>query len=137
MTSSDSDEVSPGDWNYRHDTNNDDETLSANTDALTSWGIVIIAFLVGGIGSVVIIPSSNFLSFLFFGSLVASPFWIIFTELGATWFMNRVVESGSNQSNQTNNTTKESRNKIICQDCGWQNTQENNYCHDCGTELTN
>ncbi|AAG19404.1 hypothetical protein PNP59_13840 [Halobacterium salinarum] len=137
MTNSDSDDLSPGDWNYSHDTNEDDETLSANTDTITSWGIVITAFIVGGIVSAVIIPSSNFVSFIFFGCLVASPFFFIFTESGAKWYMQKIVKSDSDQLNLTNSTPKQSRKKIVCQDCGWQNTQENNYCHDCGNELSN
>lgn len=117
------------------DSKKQEETLSADTDPLTSWGIVLFAFFVGGTASAVAISSSNFLSFLFFGCLVASPFWIIFTESGAKWYMVKVVQSDSSQSTQTNYTSKKSRHKIICKDCGWQNTHENNYCHDCGTEL--
>lgn len=135
MTNSDTEELSPGDWNYRHG-DNDDDSLSANTGPLTSWAIVIGAFLVGGIGSVLVVPSSNFVSFLFVGCIVASPFWFLFTESGARWYMSEVADSDSGQSTQSVDLPTESaETKIICQSCGWQNTYENNYCHDCGDEL--
>lgn len=135
MTSSGSDELSPGDWNYPPDSDDDnDDTLSANTSLLTSWSIVIVAFLVGGLGSVFAIPSSNFLSFLFFGCIVASPFWILFTESGAEWYRKEVMNSNSSQTQNTDTTTS-SDNTIICMSCGWQNGQENNFCHDCGVAL--
>lgn len=136
MTNSDSEELSSGDYRHGNDGDSDTDTLSANTDPLTSWGIVIGAFLVGGIGSVLVVPSSNFLSFLVVGCVLASPFWFLFTESGARWYMSEVANSGSEQSTQSVNLSTESaETKIICESCGWQNTQQNNFCQDCGTEL--
>lgn len=115
------------------DSSKQEETLSADTDPLTSWGIVVFAFFVGGTASAVAISSSNFLSFLFFGCLVASPFWFIFTESGAQYYMDNI--ENSNQSTQTSHTSASSQTNVICQSCGWQNSQDNNFCHDCGAEL--
>ena len=32
-------------------------------------------------------------------------------------------------------SSSKSDQKKICQNCGWQNPKDNNYCHDCGGEL--
>ncbi len=119
------------------DQTTDDETLSANTDPVTSWGIVSGFFLLGGLGSTLLIDGGNFVSFILVGCLVASPFWIILTESGAEWYAKEVMDSSPEdlkKSSDTSTSTK-SRSNVICQACGWQNSSENNYCHDCGEEL--
>jgi len=114
-----------------------DETLSANTDPATSWGIVIGFFLLGGLGSTLLLDGSNFVSFIITGCLVASPFWLIFTESGAEWGVENLMDSTPENVKQTSDskTSTESRSNVVCQTCGWQNSRENNYCHDCGEEL--
>lgn len=110
------------------------EKLSADTDPLTSWAIVISVFLLGGIGSTLLITDSNLVTFTIVGCLVAFPVWVVFTESGAEWWVKEVMDSNSQELKQSSDTMK-SRSNIICQTCGWQNNHENNYCHDCGAEL--
>ncbi|WP_425492012.1 zinc-ribbon domain-containing protein [Haloplanus salinarum] len=69
---------------------------------------------------------------MIFGYLGAIPFYAFLTKSGSKWRNN--VKSYLNSSSQTQ-IKKTTRKKQICSSCGWQNSQENNFCHDCGTEL--
>lgn len=114
--------------------NSEKEGLTADNNPVVSWIIIITAFIFGGVGSLLLVPSSNFVVFVVIGCVIASPFWILLTESGAQWFMNKTNDSKSHQS-QTINTASSSSREIACHNCGWQNTVENNFCYDCGAEL--
>lgn len=103
-------------------------------DTQTSWGIVIGFFLLGGFGSLAIVPDSNFVSFIFAGCLVTFPFWAIFTESGARWAEDVTNSSDSNRTTQIQKNPEPSK-ESVCQNCGWQNADDNNFCHDCGKEI--
>lgn len=114
--------------------NSEKEGLTSDNNPVVSWMIITIVFTIGGVGSLLLIPSSNFVVFVVIGIVIASPFWILLTESGAQWFMNKTNDLKSNQS-QTVNDTSSLNKKIACHNCGWQNTVENNFCYDCGAEL--
>ncbi|GGI95000.1 hypothetical protein GCM10008995_01510 [Halobellus salinus] len=117
------------------DNNNSDKGgLTADNNPVVSWIIIVVFFTIGGVGSLLLVPNSNFVVFVVIGIVIASPFWILLTESGAQWFMNKTNDSKSNQS-QTINTTSTSDREITCHNCGWENPVENNFCYDCGEEL--
>ena len=65
--------------------------------------------------------------------IVFAPFVVLLllTEDGRELLRNLpelIEEYQQHQSSQ-------SRPKRICSSCGWQNPQENNFCHDCGSEF--
>jgi predicted ATP-dependent serine protease len=98
--------------------------------------------LFGGIGGGVL---AIILSILF--SLSGNPGWgLIFLSLpivaplvlteGGREFL-KTVQEEIQDGNQVQQNSTQSKPKRICSDCGWQNPQENSYCHDCGSELGN
>lgn len=60
---------------------------------------------------------------------------LVLTESGREFL--RTVQEEMNDKNQVQQKSTQSKPKRICSDCGWQNPQENSYCHDCGSELGN
>jgi len=106
--------------------------LYERVNPILAWVIVIIAFLIcGSIGSI-IAQTTNVIFYMIFGYLGAIPFYAFLTKSGFKWRDN--VNSHLDSSNQTQ-TTDTTRREQICSSCGWQNSRENNFCHDCGTEL--
>jgi len=106
------------------------------------WGEVPKWKVFGGIIGIVL---SLVLSIIF--SLNGNPGWgmiflslpiigpLVLTESGREFL--KTVQEEMNDKNQVQQKSTQSKPKRICSDCGWQNPQENSYCHDCGSELGN
>lgn len=106
--------------------------LCERINPILAWVIVVVAFLVCGLIASIIAQTTNIVFYMLFGYLGAIPFYAILTKSGLQWRNN--VSSYHSSNNQTQ-TTKTPRKERICSSCGWQNSRENNFCHDCGTEL--
>lgn len=62
---------------------------------------------------------------------------LVLTE-GGREFLKTVQEEmqeGMEEGNQAQQSSAQSKPKRICSECGWQNPQENTFCHDCGSKL--
>jgi hypothetical protein len=46
------------------------------------------------------------------------------------------LEEAERAKQQQEDGSSESDSKRICSSCGWQNPSNNNFCHDCGSELS-
>lgn len=58
---------------------------------------------------------------------------LVLTENGREFM--KLVHEEIQEGNQSQKKTTRSKPKRICSSCGWQNPQENSFCHDCGSEL--
>lgn len=61
---------------------------------------------------------------------------ISFILIGITVVMAPSVWKGLQNEDKHIEESEVSRTMQICPACGWQNTSENNFCNDCGQELT-
>lgn len=89
---------------------------------------VLGAFVGGGIIGVLAFPSDPLFGFMFCSLIFGMIFWLFATDDGRQ-FMENLAQEMEQSIDQS------SGSKRICQNCGWQNPMENNFCHDCGTEL--
>ncbi|WP_257627374.1 zinc-ribbon domain-containing protein [Haloplanus salinarum] len=127
MTSDDSDELSPSDWNYRH--NERTEPSKAKAVIILSsigFGIILSFFL--------IFSGDPFLGLVV---LTIGLLPMLSTKMAREDLKHMMTDhdegrnhSGSQQQQISNSTAKQ-----ICSDCGWQNPHSNNFCIDCGREL--
>lgn len=115
--------------------NTSDDTLSADIRPSYAWPIVISVFIIGGLFYALQSPSPDLIFFALVGGVAALPFWIILTESGAEWAMEISNQSGSSSSSQSVSVGSKKDKSLVCTSCGWQNSQTNNYCNDCGEEL--
>ncbi|QAU12509.1 hypothetical protein EKH57_07110 [Halorubrum sp. BOL3-1] len=58
---------------------------------------------------------------------------LILTETGRHFL--KTLSEELEELDQTQHKSTQSKPKRICSDCGWQNPQENSFCHDCGSKL--
>lgn len=98
----------------------------------TQWGIVVAAFLGGGVLGAVANPTQPGSGFFTVGFLCGGVAWAFATESG-TVFREEFVENVN--ENQQQQQATPSKPKVVCASCGWQNPKGNNYCHDCGERL--
>jgi ribosomal protein L40E len=108
------------------------ETFTEKTSAQAQWTIVAVAFLIGGILGAVSNPTQPATGFFVIGGIFAGVAWAFATESGKE-FREEVQENMDEAQQQQ--ASSSSQPKRICSECGWQNPQSNNYCHDCGSEL--
>ena len=77
--------------------------------------------------------------FIVFGAIGVLAGLAFLTEPGLVLMETLSKELGENDNNlqqqQTVSSSKSSNPKKICQECGWQNSQSNNFCHDCGSKM--
>lgn len=101
------------------------------TDNPIRWVLVISAFILGAT-----VASEGILQHPFFfisgGLFVAFFAWLFITPsgnlFGQGWLeVSRLQERSADEDS--------SGKEKICPNCGWQNPQRNNYCHDCGQNL--
>lgn len=88
-------------------------------------GVVVIGFALlaaGNMGAAFLVFSAPFIGVL------------ILTETGREFL--RVLQEEMEEGNQQQQDTSGIEPKKVCPDCGWQNPNEGNYCHDCGSELS-
>lgn len=57
------------------------------------------------------------------------------TKPGLQFMKEFKQQSGGVAGQQQESGSKSSKRNAICQNCGWQNLQSNNFCNDCGKEL--
>lgn len=130
MTNSDSDELSPSDWNYRHDERIKPSKIEAIA-SLSSIGLgIILSFFFSFSGE-------PFLGLVVLVIGIGLP--MILTEKGRRGLNDmkrKYNEEKTGSSSQQQQEQQTSRSKQICGDCGWQNPRNNNYCNDCGEELS-
>jgi len=48
--------------------------------------------------------------------------------------MKNAAEEASQEQQQS--TPQSKTEQVVCQSCGWKNPKNNNFCHDCGSELS-
>jgi len=98
--------------------------------------------LYGGIGggvlaiilSMVFFSSGNTgLGLIFLSLPIIGP--LVLTEGGREIL--KEMQEEMEDENQIQKKSTQSKPKRICSECGWQNPQENSYCNDCGSELSN
>ncbi|WP_148290967.1 zinc ribbon domain-containing protein [Halorhabdus tiamatea] len=90
--------------------------------------------LVGGLGLLLVVVSWFFFAqgqvvIAVFFLVLAFVILIVFKPEDATPFKD--ISEGLEQAQSSSKPNQ----KKICQNCGWQNPKDNNYCHDCGEEL--
>lgn len=112
---------------------NDDSQNGPSPQA--QWGIVAGVFLVGGIFGAISNPSDPVSGFLVIGLISGGVAWAFATESGRI-FREEFMENMEQAQQQQQQNTSNSKPKVICSNCGWKNPKGNNYCHDCGEELT-
>lgn len=96
--------------------------------------IGIGAFLLGGILGASSNPAEPGFSFLVVGGFFGLVVWMAITKSGVAF--RRTVASEMDESQQQQQVNRgRSEQTVVCRECGWQNPQSNNYCHDCGSEL--
>ncbi|WP_277541310.1 hypothetical protein [Haloarcula laminariae] len=128
MTSSDSDDLSPSDWNYRNDSRNEPDKAVAIVSLLSVGVGILLSFWFSFSGN----PLLG-LVVLVLG--VVLP--LTLTEYGREE-LRRAKEqykAGKKESYSQPKQNTQSVSKQICKQCGWQNPRSNNYCIDCGEEL--
>lgn len=128
MTNSDSEELSPGDWNYRHD----ERTELSNIEGIAS----LLSLGLGSILSFFFIFSGDpFLGLIVLAIGVGLP--ILSTKEARTDLKHWMIDHDEmeNDSRSQNEQISNSKSEQICSDCGWQNPHSNNFCIDCGGEL--
>ena len=100
--------------------------------SLMAWGGLAVIFIMEFIGLLLIINGNPLLSML----VVASPFvaLLLYTDgnIEALKNLPDTIEKFQQQEKLA-----ESKPQQTCQSCGWQNPKQNNFCHDCGSELSN
>lgn len=106
--------------------------LHERINPVIAWGIIILSFIIFGLIGSIITQTQNLVLYCIFGYLGTVPFYAFLTKSGLKWRNN--VNSHLQPDNQSQ-TSKTVSKRQICSTCGWKNSQENNFCHDCGTEL--
>lgn len=99
------------------------------------------AFLLGGFIGAFVYSTNPLFGFFVFGLMASFSVSLIITEAGVA--LRRTMEdidmdtnnSSDNQQQQQISTNQRSGPTTVCQNCGWQNPANNNYCHDCGNEI--
>lgn len=112
------------------------EPLYSRLDQKQKWIIGISLFFLGGMLGVMSNPDTPANGFFVIGSFFVAITWVLITETGIA-FRRSISDSANNQQQQqqTVSTGSDSGPTDVCQDCGWQNPVDNNYCHDCGNEI--
>ncbi|WP_158055870.1 zinc ribbon domain-containing protein [Halorussus halophilus] len=102
-------------------------------------GVIVgfLGFIVGALSSPETAGSSG-VTIAAVGVIVT---WMVVAETGVAFRRSISDDSdgaGSQQQQQVSIGGKNSKKgpKRVCGNCGWQNSVDNNYCHDCGEELT-
>lgn len=90
-------------------------------------------FALGMIGWLLLVP--NPLSGVISGVIVAGVSSLFLTREGVAWRRSLEDHDGGGQQSQQQQEVSSSGPKRVCSECGWQNPQGNNFCHDCGSEL--
>lgn len=122
-------EDSTGDGPALHHKLDDEQKLLAG-------GIVgFLGFLAGALAS----PESAVSSGFAFAGVGVIATWMMVADTGVAF--RRSLDDGSGSESQQQQQVsvgggKSKKKMQICRNCGWQNPQDNNYCHDCGDELT-
>lgn len=107
------------------------------TSPKTQWSIVVGVFIIFGFLGAVSNPQDPVFSFFVIGSIAGGVAWMMATESGvkvAKAMGNDISQQGQQQ--QQVGGSSSSGGTVICSECGWKNPKSNNYCHDCGAELT-
>lgn len=124
--------------------NSSDDPLEEVVDQLsdqTQWGIVAVAFLLGGSMGLFSNPTEPTYGFFLFGVTFGGATWLVLTDSGRQFrqefseFKEEIAEEIDETKQQQQQIPSSSKPKIICGNCGWQNPKGNNYCHDCGEEV--
>jgi len=102
----------------------DPDEVSALKGILLGVGLAV---LFGGILGIFMNPSDPVSGF--FGGMA------LFAILGVILVVALVKEGEIGDFQQHQQSSSESKPKVICSSCGWKNPTTNNYCHDCGEEL--
>lgn len=115
----------------------DVEPLYSRLSVKQKWIVGAAAMLLVGIAGVAASPDQPLTSFLVFAPMTGIILWVTITKSGIAFreSISEELEDDSQQQQQQISTTQSQSNKIICQNCGWKNPAENNYCHDCGNEI--
>lgn len=95
--------------------------------------ILIGSFLVGGILGAIANPASAGSAFFVVGIFFAGIAWTFATEEGKEF--RKEFKKNMDDAQQTQQQNSSSAPSIVCSNCGWQNPEDNNYCHDCGEEI--
>ena len=79
-------------------------------------------------------PVAGFFAFGAIGLIVGVA---LLTEPGLQMMelLSENLGNDDNSQQSTVTTPKSSKPKRICQECGWQNAESNNFCHDCGSTM--
>jgi hypothetical protein len=118
------------------DESNEVTPLYQRVNTVFAWLIVTAAFLIGGIFSVANVSTGYGVWFTVGGCVAAFPFWVFLTKSGMNWLNN--LDSHVEEDNNTQSVTvgDSTEREVICSACGWKNPVQNNYCHDCGNEIS-
>jgi len=99
------------------------------------WGIGIAVFIMAGIVGALMAPeiATTAAALFSLGGVVLT--WLAITETGVA-FRRQLENMDTNTQSQQQQIEKSNQSsKRTCQNCGWQNRKQNNFCHDCGNEL--
>lgn len=93
-------------------------------------------FLVVTVGAALLYPPDMALmGGLSWGVIASGVGFLYLTRSGVAIRRSFQDSIGNGQQQQQQVGGKSEEPKRICGECGWQNPQENKYCHDCGAEL--
>lgn len=101
------------------------------------------AFIVGS-GLISALIGAGIFSIAGFGAIGAVVFGITIilvasvhmTKPGLQFMREFNQQTGGVTGQQQNSGSTDSNQKTICQSCGWTNPMKNDFCHDCGGELS-
>lgn len=117
--------------------NAEDPPLHSQLNTNQKVAIGVVVFIIGGLLGAGSNPDPA-VGFMGIGFLFLIVAWVIITESGVAFrrvMSKEMAEAAEQQQQQTINTGKSNEKTRACQNCGWQNPKNNNYCHDCGNEL--
>jgi len=129
MTDSNQEELSPDDWNYRRD-ERIDPSKTESIASISSIGLgIVLSFWLTSTGNPV-------LALLVLAIGFGLPLFL--TEGGQVMLKDaqRNYNEGKENSLSQQQEQQSGTSKQVCSECGWQNPRQNQYCHDCGVQLS-
>lgn len=119
------------------ETHGDNPPIYTKFSLAQKWGIGIVAFVLGMVLGFGVNSPTPLLTALAFGFLFVGPVLLMITKEGLVLrrgFPKAMSVDGEDQQQQQVGTGH-SEETVVCRECGWQNPESNNYCHDCGSSL--
>ena len=115
----------------------DVEPLYTRLSDQAKAGAGVGLFIIGGILGAVSNPTQPIFAFFVIGILAAGVAWLTITKSGVAFRKQIAENAGNNNQQQQQQVSRGKKNErtVICQECGWKNPKQNNYCHDCGNEI--